>query len=179
MEDIVEGLLCALHEGSGGQLLSDFEKYDALSALAALLEKRLGYTGDPTSETSLSEHLLLSAAFCTLPEDVMSGYSIRSPGHMRASASILSAIGLTGRIPAAFSTRYAAGSNRRRTFPTCFLVRKSLDFRILTFFPCVNEVILTSLLGSLAQGVRPQCRGSCHPPEAQEPQMVQARCVLL
>ena len=61
MEDIVESLLCALHEGSGEQLLSDFEKYDALSALAALLEKRLGYTGDPMSEVALSEHLLRSA----------------------------------------------------------------------------------------------------------------------
>ena len=152
MEDIVEGLLCALHEGSGGQLLSDFEKYDALSALAALLEKRLGYTGDPTSETSLSEHLLLSAAFCTLPEDVMSSYSNRiSRTHARFCLNIVRDWldrQDTRSILYEICRRVEQETNLSDVLSGAEVSRLS-DTDI---FPCVNEVILTSLLGSLAQG---------------------------
>lgn len=152
MEDIVESLLCALHEGSGEQLLSDFEKYDALSALAALLEKRLGYTGDPMSEVALSEHLLLSAAFCTLPEDVMSGYSNRiSRAHARFCLNIVRDWldrQDTRSILYEICRRVEQETNLSDVLSGAEVSRLS-DTDI---FPCVNEVILASLLGSLAQG---------------------------
>ena len=152
MEDIVESLLCALHEGSGEQLLSDFEKYDALSALAALLEKRLGYTGDPMSEVALSEHLLLSAAFCTLPEDVMSGYSNRiSRAHARFCLNIVRDWldrQDTRSILYEICRRVEQETNLSDVLSGAEVSRLS-DTDI---FPCANEVILTSLLGSLAQG---------------------------
>ena len=179
MEDIVEGLLCALHEGSGGQLLSDFEKYDALSALAALLEKRLGYTGDPTSETSLSEHLLLSAAFCTLPEDVMSGYSNKiSRTHARFCLNIVRDWldrQDTRSILYEICRRVEQETNLSDVLSGAEVSRLS-DTDI---FPMRKRGYPDLLAGQPGAGVRPQCRGSCHPPEAQEPQMVQARCVLL
>lgn len=152
MEDIVESLLCALHEDRGEQLLSDFEKYDALSALADLLEKRLGYVGDPMSEIALSEHLLLSAASCTLPEDVMSGYSNRFSGpHARFCLNIvrdwLDRQDVRGAL-----YEICRKVERETNLPDMLFRADASQLADTDVFPCVNEVILTSMLESLVRG---------------------------
>lgn len=152
MEDIVEGLLCALHAGSEANLLADLEKYDALGALSGLLEARLGYGGDASSKTALAEHLLLSAASCTLPEEAMAGYAGKiSKPHARFCLNIV---------------RDWLGKQEIRDvlYEICRKVEEEANLPAVLegaeiaelvdtdVFPCVNEIILTRLLASLASG---------------------------
>ena len=152
MEDIVERLLCALHEGADDQLLADFEKYDALSALASLFEKRLGYSGDPMSEVALSEHLLLSAASCTLPEDVMFGYSDKvSKPHARFCLNIVRDW-LEKQDIRGILYEICRRVEQETNLPDVLAGIEVSQLADTDVFPCINEVILTALLESLAQG---------------------------
>lgn len=152
IENIVESLLCALHAGKAERLLSDFEKYDALSALASLLEKRLGYTGDTVQEAGLSKHLLLSAASCTLPDEVMAGYArwVSKP-HARFCLNIvrdwMDQHGIRG-----IFYEIARKVEQETNLPDALSRTEVPRLADTDVFPCVNEVILVALLGSLAEG---------------------------
>ena len=152
MEDIVESLLRTLHTGAGADLASDLEKYDALGALSSLLEARLGFAGNALSGAALAEHLLLSAASCTLPEGLMSGYASRmSRPHARFCLNIVR--DWLGK-PDGKETLYeiCRTVEREANVPEILDGADILQLMDTDIFPCVNEVILTELLRSLTEG---------------------------
>lgn len=152
VEDIAKAYLCALHDSGAESVVADFERFGALGALSSILKKRLGYEGDIASGTELSVHLLVSAASCTLPEEVLSGYDahIAKP-YSRFCLNIV-------------RDWMGDQSNRETLYEIARNVEVELNIpeRLAgaevsalidtDVFPCVNEVILAKLMSSLADG---------------------------
>lgn len=151
VEDVVWAWLSALHKGDGDALLADLEKFDALTALSALLKGRIGYAGDPTSEAGLAEHLLVSAASLTLPDAALAGYEAHiARQHARFCLNIV--------------RDWLGRSDREMLYGICRMVEGELnlpeklegleasDLVDCDVFPCVSEAILAGLMGSIAQG---------------------------
>ncbi|MEG2747507.1 MAG: BREX-1 system phosphatase PglZ type A, partial [Gordonibacter sp.] len=152
VEDIAQAYLCALHDSGAEFVIADLELFDALGALSSILKKRLGYEGDIVSETELSEHLLISAASCTLPEELLSGYEahIAKP-YSRFCLNIV-------------RDWMSNQSNRETLYEIARNVEAELNIpeRLAgaevsalidtDVFPCTNEVILAKLMSSLADG---------------------------
>ncbi|MDD7203676.1 MAG: BREX-1 system phosphatase PglZ type A [Coriobacteriaceae bacterium] len=151
-EDIVRSLLCALHGEGPDAVLERFEKLDALDTVAAILAKRLGYAGDPASEELLSEHLLMSAASCTLPEDLMRGYEGHvSKPHARSCLNIVrdwlnDTAGREGLY------EIARAVERNLNVPEKLAGADALALADTDVFPCVNEIILEGVMSSMADG---------------------------
>ncbi len=152
MEDITKAYLCALHDSGPDAVLADFERFGALGALSSILKKRLGYEDDLSSETKLAEHLLLSAASCTLPEELLSGYDahIAKPYARFCMSIVRDWMGDQASCEALYEIA--------RTVETELSIPERLaDAKVSTLidtdvFPCVNEAVLTSLMSSLADG---------------------------
>lgn len=152
VEDIVRTYLCVLHEDGPDATLADLERYDALGALSSVLRERIGYAGDLASEVGLSEHLLLSAASCTLPEELLVGYEdhvsapyarfclniVRDWMGERESRETLYEVARTVEAELNIPERLFAAD-----------LSSLIDTDVL---PCVNEVILATLASSLADG---------------------------
>lgn len=152
MEDIVKAYLTTMHGEGPEETLASFERFNALTALSGLLRKRIGYEGDISSETLLSEHLLMSAVSCTLPEELMAGWESHiSKPYARFCLSIV---------------RDWLGDHDARAvlYEICRNVEAELNIpeRLAQadpealadtdVLPCVNETILAGLVSSLAEG---------------------------
>lgn len=152
MEDIVETLLCKLHTSSDSDLLTELEKYDVIEALSSLLEKRLGYIGSVMSETALAEHLLLSAASCTLPEEMMNGYANRiSKPHARFCLNIVRDW-LGKQDTRGILYELCREVEREANLPAVLEKAEVAQLVDTDIFPCINELILIKLLTSLSEG---------------------------
>lgn len=151
VEDVVWAWLSVLHNGDGDALLAELEKYDALTALAALLKGRVGYAGDPASEAGLAEHLLMSAASLTLPDAALKDYEVHiAKQYARFCLNIV--------------RDWLGRSDREMLYGICRMVEAELnlpeklrgleasDLVDCDVFPCVSEAILAGLMGSMAQG---------------------------
>lgn len=152
VEDIVKAYLIALHDGRDEEMIQVFEKYDALGAFANLLQKRVGYDGDITDVLALSSHLLLSAASRTLPDNVLRGYE----AHVSATYAhfCLSIVRDWLNDQAKRAKLYEIS---RKVESALNLPERLSDLSVeeladTDVLPCINEIILADLMGSLADG---------------------------
>lgn len=152
VEDIVKAYLISLYDGSFEQTLSELEKYNALGAFTQLLDARIGYAQDITDLQAVASHLLVSAASCTLPTDVLNGYESRiSKPHARFCMNIVRDwLGDTSKRPELYDISRLV--ENELNIPTKLQTSQVLELADTDVLPSVNEVILTALMNSMADG---------------------------
>lgn len=152
VEDIVKTYLIALHEGRAEEIVLAFEKYDALGALASLLQKRVGYEGDITDALALASHLLLSAASCTLPEGALQGYETHmSSPYARFCLNIVRDW-LNDADMRSELFEISRQVEHELNVPERLSKVDTQELADTDVFPCVNEIVLADFMGSLADG---------------------------
>lgn len=149
-ECLVRTYLFAL--GSGLDPLSSLGKFGADAAWSSFVSKRLGYSGDLTSMDDMCAHVLLTAASFQLPDGMLDGLSSRiSTPHGQFCLNVVHDWMADGKMA---TSLYDAC---RRVEQLCNLESLFSKFSALQLveadvFPCINERILTDLVGSMAQG---------------------------
>lgn len=153
---VVRSYLMRLRLDGPEQAAAPFAKYGALDALAWVLKRTTGFEG-PLDERDtyekLASHVLLTAASREMPEGSLSGYErFVSAAHAQLCLNAVREWDGCGAASAA------------DLFETCSMVEQacglrarfaSLPLDVLAdcdVFPCVNEVILGSLLTSFSEG---------------------------
>jgi len=150
LETIVRTYLVLLCEGSAP--LGQLSKYGADSLFASLVSKRIGYNGDLLSRDDFAAHLLLTALSTQLPSEFLEGLEGRiSIPHGQPCLNVVRAwMGDEKSLVVLFEL--ARDTERLCSLPKRFSEIPLVQLQVADVFPCVNECILTSLLGSMAQG---------------------------
>lgn len=150
LETIVRTYLVLLCEGS--EPLDQLSKYGADSLFASLVSKRIGYNGDLLSRDDFAAHLLLTALSTQLPSEFLEGLEGRiSIPHGQPCLNVVRAwMGDEKSLVVLFEL--ARDTERLCGLPKRFSEIPLVQLQAADVFPCVNECILASLLGSMAQG---------------------------
>lgn len=149
-ESIVRAWLCDLEKG--GDPVGDLRHQSAEDAFASFISQRTGYTGDLAATDDAAAHLLITALSAQMPAGALSGLEGRiSRPHAQFCLNIVHAWMADERDAA---TLYSLA---RRVEDACGLPGRfrSMELRDLAdadVLPCINEVLLTTLLASLADG---------------------------
>lgn len=150
LETIVRAYLVSLYEGA--EPLDQLSKYGADSLFASLVSKRVGYTGDLLSRDDFAAHVLLTALSTQLPGEYLEGLEGRiSNPHGQPCFNVVRAwMGDEKSLAVLFEL--ARDTERLCGLPKRFAEIPLAQLQAADVFPCINECILTGLLGSMAQG---------------------------
>ena len=149
-ETIIRTYLFLCYEGSNP--LGQLSKYEADSLFASLVSKRIGYNGDLLSRDDFAAHILLTALSTQLPTEFLKGLEGRiSIPHGQPCLNVVRAwMGDEKSLAVLFEL--ARDTERLCGLPKLFSEIPLVQLQAADVFPCVNECILASLLGSMAQG---------------------------
>lgn len=153
---VVRSYLMRLRSDGPEQAAAPFAKYGALDALAWVLKRTTGFEeplGERDTYEKLASHVLLTAASREMPEGSLAGYErFVSASHAQFCLNVVREWDGCGAVRAA------------DLFETCSMVEQACGLRShfvslpldaladCDVFPCVNEVILGSLLTSFSEG---------------------------
>lgn len=156
VESVTRALLAGLAADEHGTA-ERFRKLGALDALAAFLDRKIGYRGDVAAEGAagdLAAHLLVTAASCKLPPEALTGLDrFLAPDYRHFCLTIVHAWMATGDgdglevlYDLCRQTEEACGiADRLRAVPRAALE----DADVL---PCIDEVLIAGLMDDLARG---------------------------
>lgn len=149
-ESILIAYLKGLHEGF--EPLAQLSKYGADAPFAAFVSKSTGYNGDLLSTVDFAAHVLLTALSAQLSVELLDDLDDRiSAPHSQPCLNVVRAWMANDRaINALF--RLSREVEQLCGLPQRFSNMALMQLQAADVFPCINECILSVLMGSMAQG---------------------------